>query len=240
MNAARIRVEGGLRSLFRLIRDLLGCRKCEAKTSKRNQQRETFDFKQRGKSISMRLKDSLLKFNFRRHHHKMAKIIYHNNVYQYLHTRTQHRSDMASEEIQFSTRTMKIMFRFSSGKTLLSHFAAMALGWVSRLCLRCQLLLKTLYRSHASLLPNSSLWLSREPRKKNWQRIHRGSPPIFNHISRYRLLGFERIIRRDEELLRTEIHREEGKFLSDRDVDETFSAIVVEHKLLPFRNIKRA
>lgn len=46
----------------------------------------------------------------------MGEIIYHNIVYQYLHTRTQHKSDMVPEKIQFSNRTMKIMFLFSLGK----------------------------------------------------------------------------------------------------------------------------
>lgn len=118
INADRIRVGGGLRlSLFGLIRDLLGwsdCRKIELKSQPAN----FSHFKQRIKSISLRLKEKLVrfKFNFRWHHHKMTKIIYHNIVYQYLHTRTQHKSYLALEEIQFSNRTMEIMFDFLMGK----------------------------------------------------------------------------------------------------------------------------
>ena len=59
----------------------------------------------------------------------MGKIIYHNIVYQYLHTRTQHKNDMVVlKEIQFPNRTMKIMFLFSLGKILLSLFLCLGFG----------------------------------------------------------------------------------------------------------------
>lgn len=37
----------------------------------------------------------------------------------------------------------------------------------------------------------SSIFL--KPWKRNWQKIHRGSPPILNRISRYHLFGLRRI-----------------------------------------------
>lgn len=127
---------GGLSSLFGLIRRpprvnrmpnyffFKNLQKAKISCLKWNTNRYRWDLK-------TRFIPFFLKFDFRWHHHKMREIIYHNIVYQYLHTRTQHKSDMVPEKIQFSIRTMKIMFRFSLGKILLSKASSLFGMWGS-------------------------------------------------------------------------------------------------------------
>jgi hypothetical protein len=160
------------RSLFGLIRDLLWWESQAANTEKKSIY--WWNFK-----ISLVL--FLPKFNFRWHHHKMGEIIYHNSVYQYLHTRTQYG---AGRKIQFSNRTMKIMFRFLWGNSII-----FLLGRGDDLNVRLDE--ENLLRStHGSVLPrkqsdspqqseiDKTSIRPQKPWKRNWQKIHRGSPRL--------------------------------------------------------------
>lgn len=143
------------------------------------------------------------------------------------------------EKIQFPNRTMKIMFLFSFGKIPLSLFLCLGFwglseNFVSSLS-KEQKIISVVVKSTFLwiLFRDIILWSAIFPSNSQnpeteIDRIHRGSPPIFNHISRYHLLGFERIIRRET---RTEMEINWGKAGKSYQI-----ATEYKRKLLAFGN----